>query len=460
MYDECAIDFCYGFADAQEVFRIRRLVYNLLESKSSTLNLDRALIIVDEINSRGPLGCHAVLGGIYERLYRRKGLYLALELLEFCVRNCGLDFAVFLRRPFLKAMTRLLKLKSLTEQTLVGQVNSTVKLLIKASKNHVTGRESVVKNNKHALDSADVILVRCQRKVLYLFQLWADAFMMQEDRVPDIFEAYRELRRKGYPFPPRDVHQRYLIKNAENSPAFISGMKLSSQSSSNQIYHQRCRTHDIGSTEHKITSSPSSFSSSDLIKDLESLSLRNNKKKYQNVASESLKADSTVEVNLLDNPNDVDPENACKEQPSKKIMEPNALLLKNNSKHDTQMNRNNSHFMMKTVPQNEKCRNSLTMILIENISTPENLSQQQLNSTIPCLPPPPAPFHLLSNETLQSKKTISTDKDILTAVASTSSLPQQEKTVPDAQQSTPKNLIADYLPQSTKKCVFEDLLTL
>lgn len=36
MYDEYAVDFCYGFADAQEVFRIRRLVHNLLEAGGST----------------------------------------------------------------------------------------------------------------------------------------------------------------------------------------------------------------------------------------------------------------------------------------------------------------------------------------------------------------------------------------------------------------------------------------
>jgi hypothetical protein len=49
----------------------------------ASLNLDRAVVIVDEINSRGPLACHAVLGAVYERLYRRKGLYLALEVKAF-----------------------------------------------------------------------------------------------------------------------------------------------------------------------------------------------------------------------------------------------------------------------------------------------------------------------------------------------------------------------------------------
>jgi len=58
-------------------------------------------------------------------------------------------------------------------------------------------------------------------KVLGMMQLWADTFMMQEDKFPVFMSTYRELRKEGLKFPPRDPNERYMIKyEGEASPAF------------------------------------------------------------------------------------------------------------------------------------------------------------------------------------------------------------------------------------------------
>ena len=57
--------------------------------------------------------------------------------------------------------------------------------------------------------------------MLGLVQLWADTFMMQEDAYPAFMRAYRELRKEGLKFPPRDPNERFMIKfEGEPSPAF------------------------------------------------------------------------------------------------------------------------------------------------------------------------------------------------------------------------------------------------
>lgn len=45
--------------------------------------------------------------------------------------------------------------------------------------------------------------------------------MMQEDQYPNFMKYYRELRKEGVKFPPRDPNERYMIKfEGEASPAF------------------------------------------------------------------------------------------------------------------------------------------------------------------------------------------------------------------------------------------------
>ena len=62
---------------------------------------------------------------------------------------------------------------------------------------------------------------KVEDRVLGLIQLWADTFMMQEDAYPAYMRIYRELRKDGLKFPPRDPNERFMIKfEGEPSPAF------------------------------------------------------------------------------------------------------------------------------------------------------------------------------------------------------------------------------------------------
>ncbi|KAF4671779.1 hypothetical protein FOL47_001215 [Perkinsus chesapeaki] len=49
-------------------------------------------------------------------------------------------------------------------------------------------------------------------KVLSLIQEWCDAFILKEGQMESVFKAYRELRRRKEPFPPRDETVRFQIK--------------------------------------------------------------------------------------------------------------------------------------------------------------------------------------------------------------------------------------------------------
>lgn len=189
MYADYGGDLGFQFIDTPLTRRLRTLVDVIVESPGGTLDLSRAVLVTEAIAVQGSAASWAVLSALYERLFRRTGLYLSLELLDFCVRNCGLDLAKHIHTQFLRGMYRLLKLTSMKEQTLAGQVNSTMKQLIAVAQGARPGRPR--------REVRDVVLIRCQKKVLYLIQLWADAFMMHEDQVPDILRAYRDLRRKG-----------------------------------------------------------------------------------------------------------------------------------------------------------------------------------------------------------------------------------------------------------------------
>ena len=57
--------------------------------------------------------------------------------------------------------------------------------------------------------------------MLSLIQLWADTFMMYEDRFPGFQHVYRQLRKESVTFPPRDPNERILMSSlGVDSPMF------------------------------------------------------------------------------------------------------------------------------------------------------------------------------------------------------------------------------------------------
>ena len=60
-----------------------------------------------------------------------------------------------------------------------------------------------------------------ETQVLLLIQLWADTFMMLEDKYAGFQHTYRQLRKEGVSFPARDPNLRILMSSlGVDSPMF------------------------------------------------------------------------------------------------------------------------------------------------------------------------------------------------------------------------------------------------
>ncbi|KAF4667683.1 hypothetical protein FOZ61_007932 [Perkinsus olseni] len=116
-------------------------------------------------------------------------IQLCLTLLEMLVKNCGYIVCSYMTDGFMKDMYRLASVPWWYQPQLKVRIPSgTERKLIKA-------------------------------KVLSLVQEWCDAFILREGQLESLFKAYKELRRRKEPFPPRDETVRFQIKGAEESPA-------------------------------------------------------------------------------------------------------------------------------------------------------------------------------------------------------------------------------------------------
>ena len=63
---------------------------------------------------------------------------------------------------------------------------------------------------------------KADAKALYLIQLWADTFMMYQDKFAGVHEWYKQLRLEGVKFPDRDPNERLMMENLKGieSPMF------------------------------------------------------------------------------------------------------------------------------------------------------------------------------------------------------------------------------------------------
>jgi len=63
---------------------------------------------------------------------------------------------------------------------------------------------------------------KSEEKCLYLIQLWADTFMMYQDKFKGVHDAYRQLRMESVEFPERDPNERMMMENLKgiDSPMF------------------------------------------------------------------------------------------------------------------------------------------------------------------------------------------------------------------------------------------------
>ena len=118
-----------------------------------------------------------------------------VQLIDFLSKNSSVIFLKALStKPFVELFLNQLKLTR-------GKVNK-VKLKLITAK--VRGRRE-----------------QTEKHLLSLIQMWADTFMMKEDEFPGFLTIYRQLRKEGIEFPPRDPNLRILMENVcSDSPMF------------------------------------------------------------------------------------------------------------------------------------------------------------------------------------------------------------------------------------------------
>jgi hypothetical protein len=133
----------------------------------------------------------------FKQLLRSTHLHLielVLALLDSCVKNCGMNFHYYANKGAL--------------------VPALIKLLRRR-------RRKLNVLDKLAGLYKDKGWRKVEDQVLGLIQLWADTFMMHEDKYPTFMSYYRDLRKEGLKFPPREANERFLIRfEGEASPAF------------------------------------------------------------------------------------------------------------------------------------------------------------------------------------------------------------------------------------------------
>lgn len=61
---------------------------------------------------------------------------------------------------------------------------------------------------------------KIESKILYLVQLWYDAFILQETEYPYIINTYKILRSENALFPPRNPNEKNVMMVKTDSPIF------------------------------------------------------------------------------------------------------------------------------------------------------------------------------------------------------------------------------------------------
>jgi hypothetical protein len=204
------LDVVYATGQRVDPDALQELRENLQVTLSSnTIEWGINLQICDSIAANAQLQWIAI-GTIHEKMISQKiaEVQLALTLLEIMVKNIGQSVCELMTPQFTDALLALVNRPNTIEykmargffkRTGFGGLNET--------------------------DRAGIYAIR--DKVLYLVQMWTDAFIMNESTMQPIFELYKTLRKEGAQFPPRDENGKFEIAGAQQSPAFTPALATS-----------------------------------------------------------------------------------------------------------------------------------------------------------------------------------------------------------------------------------------
>lgn len=181
--------------------------------RSSTIEWALNLQICDMIQAN-PYLTPVALSKISSRLRKETPVpvLLALGLLEMLVKNSGLPCARHVDDDLIEALVSLVKKRDSWTYSLGRNLHKSVGTWLPSG-------VGIGEDDRK-------LWLQASRKVLELFQLWADAFMLQEGELQPIFLAYKVLRKQGHEFPKGEhgaASGLCLVRGAEESPAYLAG---------------------------------------------------------------------------------------------------------------------------------------------------------------------------------------------------------------------------------------------
>eukprot|EP00923_Selenidium_pygospionis_P002735 GHVN01004201.1.p1 GENE.GHVN01004201.1~~GHVN01004201.1.p1 ORF type:complete len:779 (+),score=185.59 GHVN01004201.1:191-2527(+) len=231
----------YGNDVVRGMVGLKHLTESIVDAPSAVLSLENSIRVTDEINAHKAPAADTVLFVVYVRLKEKESaekIMLSLDLMDVCVKNCGLVFAKHINSNLMMRMARLLRLTTFDKSISARVTKQVNKLLAPGQAPLGVPTDARI----HAI----------RRKVLTLIQNWSDAFMSNQESCAPIHEAYRSMRASGVAFPPRDNRQRFLVKNAEDSPAFDPVIAMGALSD-NEIHSCRGRLVRMKNTQSHRT---------------------------------------------------------------------------------------------------------------------------------------------------------------------------------------------------------------
>ena len=179
---------------------VKQLIERCTDQKTPPDKLDYYQVVHLELSDRikeSPQACAELGKEIYRLISIDNSIRMQqlIQVIDFCSKNGNVMFLKALStKPFVNAFLNVLKICR-------GKIN---KVKLKLLSRQVRIRREQTEN-----------------QLLSLIQIWSDTFMMKEDQFPGFQTIYRQLRKEGVEFPPRDSNIRMLMENVcGDSPMF------------------------------------------------------------------------------------------------------------------------------------------------------------------------------------------------------------------------------------------------
>lgn len=191
-----------------QVAELRETMTNSL--KSNTIEWAMNLRICDLLQSNPSLT--PVVMSQFTPALRRSSpvrVLLALSLLEMVVKNCGITACSYIDNALAAELVLIVKRREGAWYSMGRNLHKSVGSWMPTAGIGESDRK---------------LWIQASEKTLEMLQLWAEAFMLQQNRLRPVFDSYKQLRAEGYKFPKHasagTSSDLVLISGANESPLF------------------------------------------------------------------------------------------------------------------------------------------------------------------------------------------------------------------------------------------------